>query len=231
MPHAHDNDLITQLTKAAELHVPFDGWSEATFVAAIADTGADPTLARAVCPRGALDLAVASHRAGDQAMIAAWAKEDRQSLKVREKITLAVTLRLQSVPDKEVVRRGTTLFSLPHLAPEGARLIWGTADAIWEMIGDPSRDFNWYTKRATLAGVYGATVLFWLGDTSDDDAATRAFLDRRIDDVMTFEKVKAQGRENPVLKPFLAVPNFFLNQIKAPKRVPDTDLPGGWPSR
>ena len=71
---------------------------------------------------------------------------------------------------------------LPHMAPEGARLIWGTADRIWTALGDTSDDVNWYTKRATLSGVYAAVVLYWLGDDSTDGQATRAFIDRRISD-------------------------------------------------
>ena len=99
---------------------------------------------------------------------------------------------------KEAVRRGTTLFALPHMAAEGAKLIWGTADAIWTALGDTSQDANWYTKRLTLSGVYSAVVLYWLGDDSLDMQATDAFLERRIDNVMQFEKFKAQARQNPV---------------------------------
>ncbi|MDJ0824731.1 MAG: COQ9 family protein [Rhodobacter sp.] len=219
------------LLDAALMHVPFDGWSEAAFKAAARDVGADMAEARAACPRGALDLAVAFHRRGDAAMTDTLAKADLQALKVRERVAEAVRVRIEAIGDKEAVRRGTTLFALPQNAAEGARLIWGTADAIWQALGDPSQDLNWYTKRAILSGVYSSTVLYWLGDESPDHQATWAFLDRRIEDVMRIEKVKATMRSNPALKPFMAFPDWLAAQVKAPSRTPRMDVPGRWPGR
>ena len=126
--------------------------------------------------------------------------------------------------DREVVRRAVALFALPHLAPEGARALWNTADAIWTALGDTSEDYNWYTKRATLSGVYSSTVLFWLGDDSAGHQATWEFLDRRIEDVMQFEKLKAGVEKNPLLKPVFAVPTWLLGRVRRPQRGP-----GGYP--
>lgn len=218
----------TQLLDAALLHVPFDGWSEATFKAAVSDTGLSPTVARAVCPRGALDLAVAFHKRGDAAMVAAVKAADFSQMKFRDKVAAAVRFRLEAVTDKEAVRRGATLFALPMHAVEGARLVWGTADDIWEVLGDSSDDINWYTKRATLSGVYSATVLYWLGDDSPGHMATWAFLDRRIDEVMQIEKIKARVRQSPVLSRVLAGPNWLMGKVKAPTRMPKMDFPGSW---
>lgn len=222
-------DSVTeQLLDAALLHVPFDGWSEATFKAALADCDFDPAQAKAACPRGAVDLALAFHRRGDSAMLARLKSEDLSDLRFRDKIAAAVRFRLETVEDKEAVRRGTTLFALPIYAADGAKAIWGTADHIWSALGDTSEDVNWYTKRATLSGVYASTVLFWLGDDSLEHEATWAFLDRRIDDVMAIEKIKAQVRENPVLSRVMSGPNWLLSRIKAPMKMPDMDLPGSW---
>ena len=218
----------TQLLDAALMHVPFDGWSEATFKAAVSDTGLSPTVARAVCPRGALDLAVAFHKRGDAAMVAAVKAADFSQMKFRDKVAAAVRFRLEAVTDKEAVRRGATLFALPMHAVEGARLVWGTADDIWEVLGDSSDDINWYTKRATLSGVYSATVLYWLGDDSPGHMATWAFLDRRIDEVMQIEKIKARVRQSPVLSRVLAGPNWLMGKVKAPTRMPKMDFPGSW---
>lgn len=215
-----------QLLDAALNHVPFDGWSEATFKAAISDTRIDDTLARALCPRGAVDLALAFHARGDDAMLARIAAGDMDGMRFRDKIAAAVRFRLEAVDDKEVVRRGVTLFALPHYAGDGSRAIWHTCGLIWEALGDTSDDVNWYTKRATLSAVYSSTVLFWLGDDSPDHQATWDFLDRRIDNVMQIEKLKAQVRDNPALKPFLAGPNWLLNQIRAPQKTDNLDLPG-----
>jgi ubiquinone biosynthesis protein COQ9 len=208
---------------AALAHVPFDGWSEATLTAAIADSGVAPGLARALFPRGGVDLAAAWHRQGDRAMAEALAGQDLTALRFRDRVALAVMLRLQAA-DRECVRRGSALFALPQHAAEGAGLIWGTADAIWTALGDSSRDVNWYTKRLTLSAVYSATVLYWLGDQSEGHADTWAFLDRRIEDVMRFEKAKADFRASPWGK-MLAGPLKRLDAIRAPAAAND-DLPG-----
>ncbi|MEL6915232.1 MAG: COQ9 family protein [Pseudomonadota bacterium] len=218
------SDPKAELVEAALGHVVFDGWSEVTFKAAVADSGVEPEFARAMCPRGALDLAVAFHKQGDAEMTARIAAEDMGDLRYSQKVARCVQIRFEVIPDKEAVRRGATLFALPQHAAEGTRLIWGTADAIWEALGDASEDYNWYTKRATLAGVYSSTLLYWLGDDSMESAATWDFLDRRIGDVMTFEKVKGQVNENPVLRSVFAGPLWLASMIRAPGKA---DLPGG----
>jgi ubiquinone biosynthesis protein COQ9 len=218
-----DQAMQEAVLQAAMAHVPFDGWSEATLKAAADDSGVAPALARALFPRGGVDLALAYHRAGDRAMVQALAAEDLGALRFRDRVARAVLLRLL-LADRELVRRGAALFALPHHAADGAKAIWGTADAIWVALGDTSDDINWYSKRASLSAVYGSTVLFWLGDTSTDQQATRAFLERRIEGVMRFEKAKAAFAENPLGKALINGPFKVLERIRAPK-MPD-DLPG-----
>ncbi len=221
---------LERLMDAALPHVAFDGWSETTFRAAVAECGMEPALAATLAPRGAVDLALAFHTRGDARMVEGLKAMDLSGMKFRERVAAAVRLRLELVEDREAVRRGTTLFALPQHAHLGAKAIWGTADAIWTALGDTSDDFNWYSKRATLSGVYGATVLFWLGDDSAEHADTWAFLDRRIEDVMQIEKVKAQVNDNPVLGKLMAGPNWILSQIKPPSKMPRMDIPGIWPA-
>ena len=225
---AAQNSPKDLLLKAALMHVPFDGWSKVTFDAAVDDSGVERTVAESVCPRGAVDLAVAYHEQGDQLMLARMTATDLEAMKYSARVAAAVRFRLEAVEDKEVVRRGTALFALPMYAGDGAKAIWGTADAIWSALGDTSEDVNWYTKRATLSGVYSSTVLYWLGDTSEGHAETWAFLDRRIENVMQIEKLKAQVNKNPVLSKLLAGPNWLLSQVKAPQRMPQSGLPGRW---
>ena len=212
-----------RLLEAALPHVPFDGWSEATFMAAVTDSATPVGLARALFPRAGIDLAVAYHQQGDAAMQQRLAATDLAALRIRERITLAVRTRLESA-DRELVRKGSALLALPQYIGEGPKLIWQTADAIWNALGDTSRDVNWYTKRATLAAVYASTLLFWLGDTSENDAQSWEFLDRRIADVMQFEKAKAGIRSNPLGKAILEGPLKILERVHAPLK-PD-DLPG-----
>jgi ubiquinone biosynthesis protein COQ9 len=211
---------------AALAHVPFDGWSEATFRAAVAASGVAPGLAKALFPRGAVDLALAYHRRGDAAMVARLKASDLAAMRYSDRVAAAVRFRLEAAGDKEAVRRGATLFALPQHAADGAKAIWGTADAIWAALGDTSRDLNWYTKRATLSAVYASTVLYWLGDDSIGHQATWEFLDRRIADVMRIEKAKAAFRDNPLGKALLAGPMKVMERVKAPT-LPD-DLPGGF---
>ncbi|WP_298858445.1 COQ9 family protein [uncultured Sulfitobacter sp.] len=217
-----------QLLEAALMHVPFDGWSQATFDAATLDSGVERTVAESVCPRGAVDLAIAYHQQGDAEMVARMSEADLGAMKYSECVAAAVRFRLEAVEDKEIVRRGTALFALPMYAGDGAKAIWGTADAIWNTLGDTSEDVNWYTKRATLSGVYSATVLFWLGDSSEGHADTWAFLDRRIENVMQIEKLKAQVNDSPVLSKLMAGPKWLLSHVKAPQRMPQAGLPGRW---
>lgn len=217
-------DVKETLLDAALIHVAFDGWSDETFAAAVADCAVDMAVARAVCPRGAVDLAMAYHQRGDRLMAARFAAEDMTGLRYSEKVAALVRFRIEAADDKEAVRRGTTLFTLPQYAADGARLIWNTCDLIWNLLGDSSDDVNWYTKRMTLSGVYSSTVLYWLGDDSQDEQATWEFLDRRIDDVMRFEKFKASVRANKPLSALLAGPMAVLGAIKAPKRR--DDMPG-----
>ncbi len=223
------SETLKALVDAALPHVAFDGWSPAAYSAALADSGIDPDTARSVAPRGALDLAVAFHRMGDAAMVQKLDEMDLSELRFRDRVAQAVRLRLELAHDREAVRRGATFFALPQNAPVGAKLIWGTADAIWTALGDKSSDINWYSKRATLSGVYSATVLYWLGDDSPEHRDTWEFLDRRIEDVMRIEKVKAQVRKTPILKDVASLPDWVLSRIKAPG-APRSDVPGRWPS-
>ena len=217
-----------QLLDAILPHVAFDGWSPSAFNAAVSDADLDPAEAKTHCPRGAVDLAIAYHARGDAAMVAALEEADLSDMRFRDKVAHALRLRIRAIGDKEAVRRGTALFSLPHMAADGSKLIWGTADAIWTALDDPSRDINWYTKRMTLSGVYGSVVLYWLGDDSFEAQATDDFIDRRIDDVMQFEKVKAQVRNNPLLKPVTGPLSKMLSGVKAPSKMARSDLPGMW---
>ncbi len=223
-----DTDVKTRLLEAAKPHVPFDGWSETTLRLAATEAGIDRAMIAAVCPRGAVDLALAYHEAGDAAMVDTLQAADLGEMRFRDRVAFAVRTRLDLVEDRELVRRGMTLFALPQHAADGTGALWRTADRIWTALGDTSRDINWYTKRATLSGVYGATVLYWLGDESEGQARTWEFLDRRIDDVMQIEKVKAKTRENRLVAGLMAGPLAFLGRVKAPADRQQTGMPGRW---
>ena len=217
---------VLKLMLTALPNVAFDGWSNSTFVAACREADISERKARLFCPRGALDLAIAFHKWGDDQFETAFTKKKISELKVREKIRKAVELRIKLASDKEAVRRGVVLFALPIYAFEGSRLIWDTSDLIWELIGDNSEDYNWYSKRAILSAVYASTVLYWLGDNSEGSEETWHFLDRRIEDVMKFENAKVQLKTNKFTKEFSGLTEKFLKTIKRPSRNIDPNLPG-----
>jgi len=218
-----------RLLDAALNHAIFDGWSAAALEAARRDLGITAEAARALFPRGGVDLALAYHRRGDAAMAAALKAEDLTALRFRERITRAVRLRLE-LADRELVRRGMSLFALPQYATDGSKALWETASLIWDTLGDSSRDINWYTKRASLSAVYSATVLYWLGDETPGFEATWAFLDRRIENVMQFEKFKAQAKANPLVDAFMRGPGRVIDRIRAPEDR-NAGFPGRWRTR
>lgn len=214
-------DQRTELAEAVALNLPFDGWGAEAIAKASRQIGIDPERGAVLFPRGAVDIAAHLHRNGDAALSAMIG--DLEGLRYSEKVAELIWQRLLIAGDKDLVRKATSLFSLPQHAVEGAGLIWGTADAIWTALGDTSRDGNWYTKRATLSAVYGPCVLYWLGD-SGDGTATRAFIDRRIANIMAFEKFKASTRNSKLLAPLAERLDATLNRMKAP--VQPRDFPG-----
>lgn len=209
-----------EVVEAALPHVVFDGWSRKTLEAAFADAGVDPGLAQLAFPRGGPDLAVEFHRMMDRRLAERLASDPALGrLKMREKIAYAVRVRLELVAEhREAVRRAATLFALPVYVPDGARMVWETADTIWTALGDDSTDYNWYTKRAILSSVYSATVLYWIGDDTPGHSATWSFLDRRIEDVMRFEKTKGLLAENPLARAALWGPSRLVEVLTGAMR-------------
>ena len=189
------DELRPALVRAVLPHVPFDGWSRLALGRAADDEGVDPQVARLVFPRGGIDMVAAYIAMADDAMLQALKAQDLAAMKIRARIATAVRTRLeQAAPHKEAVRRASAMLLLPQHAPLAARTLWRTADAMWRAAGDTATDFNHYSKRAILSGVYSSTLLIWLNDESPDHGETWDFLDRRIDDVMQIEKLKARVR-------------------------------------
>jgi ubiquinone biosynthesis protein COQ9 len=177
--------LREKLIDAAIAHVPFDGWGDKALAAAARDLGIDPALVRNAFPGGGIEMIEFHSRLADRRMVADFEQADTTGMKLREKVALAVRLRLSAnTAHREAIRRALTILALPLHAALAARLLYRTVDAIWYGLGDKSTDYNFYTKRALLAGVYSATLLYWINDKSAESAETWAFLDRRIAEVM-----------------------------------------------
>lgn len=188
----HLEPIREKVLRAALPHVPFDGWNDGLFALVAEELGEDPAILRLAFPSGAMDLIEYHSRDADRRMFEALKDQNPADLSIRARITLAVRTRFELLEkEKEAVRRAVAYEAIPVHSPSGMKLAAETCDLIWRWAGDQSNDYNFYTKRLMLGGVYGATLLFWLGDNSDGHGETWAFLDRRIENVMQIEKAKA----------------------------------------
>jgi ubiquinone biosynthesis protein COQ9 len=178
-------DTRRRLLNATLAHVPFDGWTGAAMMAGARDLGLSPAEAANAFPGGPVEMIEFMSLEADRRMLEALEREDLAALKVRERVALGVRRRLELYArDREAIRRALAVLALPQNGPLALRLLYRTVDAIWYAAGDTATDFNFYTKRALLAGVYGSTLLAWLDDRSPDLEESWAFLDRRIADAM-----------------------------------------------
>ncbi len=190
------NELREKILTATLNHVPFDGWSLESLQRGAADAGLDDAAAMRAFPRGAAQAIEFHSRLADQKMTAALAAHDVESMRTRDRVAMAIKLRLEEYAnEREVVRRALTYLAQPQHGPLALRCLYRTVDAIWYAAGDTSTDFNFYTKRALLAGVYSSTVLYWLNDKSEDSADTWRFLDRRIADALRLPRITAPLQE------------------------------------
>lgn len=192
----------------------FDGWTAKAVEAAAARHGVDPAQARLAFGDKPIDLVEAYVGAVDVAMAEAFPPEKIAAMKIRDRITEFVWARFTIMePAREAVRSALAILAMPQNAPRGAKLGWRTADRIWRLAGDTATDFNHYTKRITLGAVYSSTLLAWLDDQSEGLTESRAFLDRRIANVMSFEKWKAQWKGDDIRRPSIA---RFLGRLRYP---------------
>ena len=200
-----DPALKEAILQAALKHVAFDGFTDKVLVDAAKEAGADKDAAARLFPDGPLSLVETFSAAADADMEKRLSSMDLKQMKIRERIAAAVKARIDAVrPHKEAARRAAAFLTLPQHAALGAKLVYRTVDAMWRATGDTSTDFNFYTKRAILAGVYSATLMRWFTDQSTDETATDAFLSGRIENVMQFERFKAQVKEGMARVPSLS---------------------------
>lgn len=208
--------LRRRLALAVAENAVFDGWTRAAVDSAAGQLGIDPVQARLAMPKGQAAMIDLYIQEVDRALEAWFTPERMAGMKIREKIRSLVWRRLETMgPAREAVRRALAILAMPQNLPLALRISWRTADEMWRLAGDTSTDFNHYTKRMTLGAVYGSTLLVWLDDQSEGWMDTAAFLDRRIDDVMKIEKVKAEWRGSSDRR--LSV-SRFLGRLRYPPR-------------
>ena len=207
--------LRRRLALAVGENAVFDGWTRQAVDSAAGQLGIDPVQARLAMPKTQAGMIDTYIQEVDRALEAYFTTERLAGLKIREKIRGLVWRRLEIMgPAREAVRRALAILAMPQNLPLALRISWHSADLMWRIAGDTSTDFNHYTKRMTLGAVYASTLLVWLDDQSAGWTDTAAFLDRRIDDVMKFEKFKAEWRGS---SEHLSL-SRFLGRLRYPPR-------------
>ncbi len=197
-------------------HAAFDGWNDKAVESAAMEVGVDADLAKLSLKGGAMALIESWIGSVDAEMAHRLPSEKLEAMKIRERITALVATRLEiAAPDREGQRRALAIMALPQNVAAAARIGWRSADRMWRLAGDMATDFNHYTKRMTLSAVYASTLAVFVNDDSENFAETRAFLDRRIENVMQFEKAKAQAKKRREYMPSLS---RFIGRLRYPPR-------------
>src|ERR671922_1225977 len=210
MTYDRDADRLA-LLEATLSHAAFDGWSQKAFDAGTKDAGIPADRALNAFPGGMAELLAFYHEVEDRHMLEAMQRANVSEMRVRDRIAFAVKARLQhNTRHREAIKSACSFLAMPHNAALALRVLYRTVDAMWYGAGDNSTDFNFYTKRALLAGVYSATVLYWLNDKSAGATDTWAFLSRRVDEVMQVPKM---------LGKFSAVTSRFPNPFRVAQRM------------
>lgn len=192
------DELRAALAPMLARNAAFDGWSDAALAMTAQQAGQDADVVRLAFAHGPMAMIDAWFAHVDAAMLDSLPAERLAAMKVRARITALVEARIDIMaPDREALRRAQAILAMPQNVAAGLKLGWRAADAMWRAAGDTATDYNHYTKRTILAAVYAATMLVLVDDESDGEADTRAFLARRIDGVMRFEKAKAKWLQSP----------------------------------
>lgn len=187
------HQAATDIIMHALPSVPFDGWTQSVLNNAAQSAGYKKTDAIRVFPGGAIEAVDQFFREMDRLMLEALQGYSLDTMKIRERITTCVRVKLMVMePYREALRKALAMHAMPFYAHRGLKSLYETVDQIWYVAGDNSTDYNFYSKRLILAGVYSSTLLYWLDDKTPGYEATLGFLDRRIANVMSFEKAKHQ---------------------------------------
>jgi ubiquinone biosynthesis protein COQ9 len=203
-----------RLALTAGENAVFDGWTAKAVESAAAQLGIDPAQARLAFPKRKPAMIDAYIQGVDREMEKRLPTANLASMKIRDRIRALVWTRLEIMgAAREAIRSALSVLAMPQNVALAARIGWRSADLMWRLAGDTSTDFNHYTKRMTLGAVYGSTLIAWLDDSSESWSDTAAFLDRRIDNVMQFEKWKAQWRAQEHFSV-----SRFLGRLRYPPR-------------
>ncbi len=210
------DEIREALSPILASHAAFDGWTDKAVLAAAQEAGVDPDIAKLAFKGGAMTLIDHWIASVDAEMERRLPPEKLSAMKIRERITTLIDTRLQiAAPVKEAQRRALAIMAMPQNLPATTRIGWRSADVMWRLAGDNATDFNHYTKRMTLSAMYASTLAVFVNDDSEGFVDSRAFLARRIDNVMQFEKAKAKANERKEMIPSLS---RFIGRLRYPAR-------------
>lgn len=210
------DEIRLALAPAIGRHAAFDGWTPAAVTAAANEIGVDPDVAALAVKGNAMALIDAWIDGIDLELARRLPPEKLNAMKIRTRITALLATRMEIMaPDREALRRAMAIMAMPQNLAKATKIGWRSADRMWRLAGDTASDFNHYTKRMTLSAVYGSLLVVFVNDDSENFADSRAFLDRRIDNVMQFEKVKAQAKARHEY-----IPSFsrFIGRLRYPAK-------------
>jgi ubiquinone biosynthesis protein COQ9 len=192
------DELRAALAPQVAANAAFDGWNNRALDAAADSLGVDHDVAHLAFTDGPVAMIDAWFASIDAAMLARFTPEQLAAMKIRARITALVEARLEfAAPHREALRRALAILAMPQNVARGVQLGWRAADAMWRAAGDTATDYNHYSKRMTLGAVYASTIAVFLDDESEGHADTRAFLGRRIENIMQFERAKAKWLTPP----------------------------------
>jgi ubiquinone biosynthesis protein COQ9 len=209
------DELRPVLARAVAGHAGFDGWGDKAVKSAAAELGVDPAVASFAFGGNRVAMIDAWFASIDADMLQQLPSEKLAAMKVRERIAALVEARIDLArPHREALRRALAILAFPTNAPRAVQLGWRAADAMWRAAGDTATDYKHYTKRAILGSVYAATLAVFLNDDSENLSETRAFLGRRIEGIMRFERAKAKiAKARPMFSPAR-----FIGRLRYPAR-------------
>ncbi len=194
--HDSVDHIRDRIIEAALPLVVFDGWRWEVIEQAASEAGYAPDMAHAVFPSRLMDVMAGLSAMADRAMLTALAPLDPEQMRVRDRVRAALMARYEFLqPHKEAMREALSYMAHPLRKPCAAKMVWATADQIWDWAGDTASDYNRYTKRGLLSGIIVSSTLVWLNDDSADMAALGAFIDRRIENAMQIGKLMGRFKK------------------------------------
>ena len=214
--------LIDKAVDRALKHVVFDGWTEQTVRKVCLELALTEHVGRQLFPRGGVDMAIEFHERDDERFLKNFLTcyLNKRTFRTRDRIESAINARIKiAAVNKEAVKRSIALLTTPFYFSDGTRALWNSADKIWISIGDKSNDLNWYSKRLILSSIYSAAMIFWIEDNSEHFVETKDFIKRRISDVMTIERVKANLKKSSIWEATSKKIDLAMDEIRERKKT------------